>query len=65
MKQRPITQKSINNTPISIKNNLFYWQNLSDGNTIYSVSVPSGNYIWLSLTSTSGVPQELGATLIY
>jgi hypothetical protein len=40
----PITQKSINNTPISIKNNLFYWQNLSDGNTIYSVSVPSGNY---------------------
>jgi hypothetical protein len=40
----PITQKLINNTPISIKNNLFYWQNLSDGNTIYSVSVPSGNY---------------------
>jgi hypothetical protein len=40
----PITQKSINNTPISIKNNLFYWQNLADGNTLYSVSVPSGNY---------------------
>jgi hypothetical protein len=40
----PITQKSINNTPISIKNNLFYWQNLADGTTIYSVSVPSGNY---------------------
>jgi hypothetical protein len=40
----PITQKLINNTPISIQNNLFYWQNLADGNTIYSVSVPSGNY---------------------
>jgi hypothetical protein len=40
----PITQKLINNTPISIKNNLFYWQNLSDGNIIYSVAVPSGNY---------------------
>jgi len=40
----PITQKLINNTPITIKNNLFYWQNLEDGSTIYSVSVPSGNY---------------------
>jgi hypothetical protein len=29
---------------ITIKNNLFYWQNLEDGSTIYSVSVPSGNY---------------------
>jgi hypothetical protein len=40
----PITQKLINNTPITIKNNIFYWQNLEDGSTIYSVSVPSGNY---------------------
>jgi hypothetical protein len=40
----PITQKSINNTPIGIQNNLFYWQNLADGNTTYSISVPSGNY---------------------
>jgi hypothetical protein len=40
----PITQKLINNTPVSIQNNLFYWQNLADGATIYSVSVPSGNY---------------------
>jgi len=40
----PITQKSINNTPISIQNNLFYWQNLADGNITYSIAVPSGNY---------------------
>jgi hypothetical protein len=40
----PITQKLINNTPISIQNNLFFWQNLADGETIYSISVPSGNY---------------------
>jgi hypothetical protein len=35
----PITQKLVNP-----QNNLFYWQNLADGNTIYSVTVPSGNY---------------------
>ena len=40
----PITQKLVNATPISIQNNLFYWQNLADGNTIYSIAVPSGNY---------------------
>ena len=45
----PITQKSINNTPIGIQNNLFYWQNLADGNTIYSVAVPSGNYNLIDL----------------
>lgn len=51
----PITQKLINNTPINIQNNLFYWQNLADGNIIYSVAVPSGNYnltdLQLELTS--------------
>ena len=40
----PITQKLINANPASTQNNLFYWQNLPDGDTIYSVSVPSGNY---------------------
>ena len=40
----PITQKLVNASPISIQNNLFYWQNLADGNTIYSVALPSGNY---------------------
>jgi hypothetical protein len=40
----PITQKLVNATPISIQNNLFYWQNLADGNTIYSIALPTGNY---------------------
>jgi len=40
----PITQKLVNASPISIQNNLFYWQNLADGSTIYSVALPSGNY---------------------
>jgi hypothetical protein len=40
----PITQKLINATPISIQNNLLYWQNLADGDTIYSIAVPTGNY---------------------
>jgi hypothetical protein len=47
----PITQKLINNTPINIQNNLFYWQNLRDGDTIYSVSIPSGNYSLTDLQS--------------
>jgi len=40
----PITQKLVNATPITIQNNLFYWQNLADGDNIYSVALPSGNY---------------------
>jgi hypothetical protein len=28
-----------------------------------NATIPSGNYIWLSVTAISGVPQELGATL--
>ena len=35
----PITQKLINTS-----NNMLYWQNLSDGDTIYSITVPPGNY---------------------
>ena len=41
----PITEKIVKSTPIAKKNNLFYWQNLSDGNTIYSVELLSGNYL--------------------
>jgi hypothetical protein len=33
--------------------------------TFTNATVPSGNYIWLSVTATSGVPQELGATLVF
>jgi hypothetical protein len=33
--------------------------------TFTNSTVPAGNYIWLSVTAISGVPQELGATLIY
>jgi hypothetical protein len=40
----PITEKIINATPLYKQNNLFYWQNLSDGNTIYSIAIPTGNY---------------------
>ena len=35
----PITQKLINTS-----NNMLYWQNLSDGDIIYSITVPPGNY---------------------
>ena len=40
----PITEKIINATPLYKQNNLFYWQNLADGNTIYSIAIPTGNY---------------------
>jgi hypothetical protein len=40
----PITEKVVTAGPIGKQNNLFYWQNLSDGNIIYSIEIPSGNY---------------------
>jgi hypothetical protein len=40
----PITEKIVKASPISKQNNLFYWQNLNDGNVIYSVGLLSGNY---------------------
>jgi len=40
----PITEKIVNATPVNKQNNLFYWQNLADGNTIYCISIPTGNY---------------------
>lgn len=47
----PITQKLVNATPVSLQNNLFYWQNLSDGDTIYSVALPTGNYAIFDLAT--------------
>jgi len=40
----PITEKVIKATPLQKQNNLFYWQNLNDGDIIYSVQLTSGNY---------------------
>jgi hypothetical protein len=40
----PITEKVVTAGPIGKQNNLFYWQNLSDGNIIYRIEIPSGNY---------------------
>jgi len=40
----PITEKVVIASPDSKQNNLFYWQNLNDGNIIYSVALTSGNY---------------------
>ncbi|AYV80939.1 MAG: putative minor capsid protein, partial [Harvfovirus sp.] len=35
----PNTEQNVN-----LKNNAFYWENLDDGNHIYKVELPSGNY---------------------
>ena len=40
----PITEKTVKAGPVNKQNNLFYWQNLNDGNTIYSVELLPGNY---------------------
>lgn len=40
----PNTEKVIKSIPESKKNNSFYWKLQSDGNTIYSVELNSGNY---------------------
>lgn len=37
--------RSIRSSPISKKNNKFYWQNYIDGDHIYSVEIPPGNYV--------------------
>lgn len=34
------------------KNNMLYWQNIDDGGTIYSISIPSGNYDCSTLATT-------------
>jgi hypothetical protein len=40
----PNTEKIIKSIPSNKKNNMFYWKILSDGDTIYSISIPPGNY---------------------
>lgn len=40
----PNTNKLIRSKPLGKKNNMFYWQNLKDGDTIYSVEITPGNY---------------------
>jgi hypothetical protein len=40
----PITEKIVSAGPVGKQNNLFYWQNLNDGNIIYNIEIPSGNY---------------------
>jgi hypothetical protein len=40
----PNTEKVIRSTPTNKKNNKLYWQNLDEGNYVYSIEIPSGNY---------------------
>jgi hypothetical protein len=40
----PNTEKVIKSTPESKKNNKLYWQNLDDGDYVYSIELNSGNY---------------------
>jgi len=46
----PITEKMIKATTTK-QNNLFYWQNLNDGDTVYSVQLSPGNYTLDSIQS--------------
>lgn len=40
----PNTEKVIKDVPEKKKNNLFYWQNIDDGDFIYSIEMDHGNY---------------------
>ena len=40
----PNTEKIIKSIPANKQNNMFYWKLLSDGDTIYSITLNSGNY---------------------
>jgi hypothetical protein len=51
----PNTEKAIKSKPFAKKNNVIYWQNLEDGDNIYSAEVHSGNY---NATSLTGVLQN-------
>jgi len=48
----PNTTNVVMEYPISVSNNKLYWQNLDDGNFIYSVTIPEGNYTQSSLLET-------------
>lgn len=40
----PNTQQGIKSFPLESSNNLLYWNNLDDGDFLYSLEVPSGTY---------------------
>lgn len=48
----PNTTNVVMEYPVNMSNNKLYWQNLDDGNFIYSVSIPEGNYTQSSLLET-------------
>lgn len=47
----PNTERLIKSTPTDKKNNTLYWQNLEDGDTIYSIDITPGNYTPSSLAT--------------
>jgi hypothetical protein len=47
----PNTEKMVKDYPPSKKNNLLYWQNVDDGDYIYSVEITPGNYTTDELSS--------------
>ena len=47
----PNTQKMIRSSPSVKKNNILYWQNIDDGEYIYSVEITPGNYTIDTLTT--------------
>lgn len=40
----PNTERVIKDTPEQLRNNRLYWQNLEDGEHVYTLEVPVGNY---------------------
>lgn len=48
----PNTEKAIREFPLERQNNMLYWNNIDDGDFLYSLSIPSGNYTPDELTET-------------
>ena len=48
----PNTAKAIRDQPPERANNKIYWNNLNNGDTLYSITVPPGNYTPDELEST-------------
>ena len=40
----PNTEKAIKNFPTNVANNKLYWNDIDDGNYLYSIAIPPGNY---------------------